>query len=142
MKSLLILVLSFAFLQIMLAQPNTQKDADETAADDELPILLVFSGSDWCKPCIKLKKEVIDTPEFQALAKDQMKIQVVDFPYKKANKLSKEKQAENNALAEQYNPEGLLPNMLLVDKSGELLRVVRSRSKPAVIRELQSVLSL
>lgn len=141
MKSILIIVLSLAFLQTMLAQPSSTEDSAEQPVEEELPVLLIFSGSDWCKPCIKLKKEVIDTPVFQDYAKSKLQIQVVDFPYKKGNKLSKERQAENNALAEQYNPEGLLPNMVLVQSDGELIAPVRARSSMSLLKELDVMLN-
>ena len=54
-------------------------------------ILLVFQGSDWCAPCIKLEKEILDTEEFLNLAKEQFVILKADFPRGKKNRLSDEK---------------------------------------------------
>ena len=34
------------------------EEAKKIAAKDNRPIALIFSGSDWCKPCIKFKKEI------------------------------------------------------------------------------------
>jgi len=57
------------------------------------PILANFTGTDWCGWCIKLKREVFDTPEFKAWAKKNVVLLEVDFPrrfqlpakYKKQN---------------------------------------------------------
>ena len=49
------------------------------------PILAVFSGSDWCKPCIMYEQEVFAKPEFVAYAKDKLVLAHFDFPRLKKN---------------------------------------------------------
>lgn len=44
------------------------------------PILANFTGTDWCGWCIKLKREVFDTPEFKAWAKKNVVLIELDFP--------------------------------------------------------------
>ena len=44
------------------------------------PMLMVFTGSDWCGFCKKLKAEVFDTPEFQQWAEQNVVLMEVDFP--------------------------------------------------------------
>src|ERR1700721_269617 len=46
------------------------------------PVLLFFTGSDWCYWCIKLKSEAISTPEFAAATFDKFIFMIVDFPQK------------------------------------------------------------
>lgn len=53
------------------------------AVKENKNILLVFSGSDWCGPCIKLEKVVWKSPEFQAEADKNWVIYRADFPNKK-----------------------------------------------------------
>ena len=52
----------FIFLvSVSLSAQNwetTWKDATQKASAENKKIVLVFSGSDWCIPCIKLEKEV------------------------------------------------------------------------------------
>jgi len=84
-------------------------------------ILLVFSGSDWCGPCIKLDKVVWQSPEFQAEADKNWIIYKADFPKKKANQLSKELEESNNKLAEKYNKNGSFPLVVLLDKKGKVI---------------------
>nr|MBP8157622.1 thioredoxin family protein [Flavobacterium sp.] len=44
------------------------EEAKATAAKENKNILLVFSGSDWCAPCIKLDKNVWQSTEFKTYA--------------------------------------------------------------------------
>lgn len=44
------------------------------------PLLLFFTGSDWCGWCIRLQKEVLKTPEFEQWAKDNVVLVELDFP--------------------------------------------------------------
>lgn len=76
------------------------------------PTLLVFSGSDWCIPCIQLEKTILSDSSFLHYAEAHLELVRADFPQRK--KLSKEQQKQNEALAAQYNPEGAFPKMLLL----------------------------
>lgn len=46
------------------------------------PMLLFFTGSDWCGWCIRLQKEVLKTPEFSAWAKKNVVLVELDYPRK------------------------------------------------------------
>ena len=81
------------------------------------PILLVFSGSDWCGPCIRLDNEVWQTPEFRVFAKQNLNMYRADFPKRKANKLNDELMAVNIQLAEKYNPKGYFPLVVLIQSN-------------------------
>ena len=48
---------------------------------------MIFSGSDWCKPCINLKQSILLTDEFAKFSGEEMVLLELDFPYKKKNKL-------------------------------------------------------
>ena len=82
---------------------------------------MVFSGSDWCLPCIKLRKNILDSEEFKNFEKEKLVFLEVDFPKKKKNKLTNEQQKINNELAEKYNKEGIFPKILLLSKDGKIL---------------------
>ncbi|MCE1199086.1 MAG: thioredoxin family protein [Marinilabiliales bacterium] len=84
-------------------------------------ILLNFSGSDWCIPCMKLEKSIWESPEFGAYAQNHLVLLRADFPKRKANALSPDQQAQNDKLAETYNRQGLFPLVLLLDKAGKVL---------------------
>ena len=66
-------------------------EALKSAKQEGKPIVLVFSGSDWCAPCIRLKKNILDSEEFKAYAASHYVLYNADFPRKKNNQLSPEK---------------------------------------------------
>ncbi|WP_055444958.1 thioredoxin family protein [Lacinutrix himadriensis] len=96
-------------------------EAKALATQNNQKIVLVFQGSDWCAPCIKLDKEVWSTAEFQTLAKNKFVMLQADFPKRKGNKLTPELQAHNNKLAEKYNPNGYFPFVVVLNDKGEVV---------------------
>jgi thioredoxin-related protein len=84
-------------------------------------IVLCFSGSDWCIPCMKLEKNIWASKEFVEYSKDHFVLLRADFPKKKANALQKEQQDENDKLAERYNHQGLFPLVVVLNKEGKML---------------------
>ena len=96
-------------------------DAKAKAEKENKNILLVFSGSDWCGPCMKLDKVVWQSADFQMEANKSWVIYKADFPKKKANQLSPELTESNNKLAEKYNKNGSFPLVVLLDKKGKII---------------------
>ncbi len=101
-------------------QTNIDK-AKELAAHDHKPIILVFQGSDWCAPCIKLDREVWSTDEFKAYASEHFVMLQADFPRKPKNALPKPQQEANARLAETYNTHGIFPLVVILDATGKVL---------------------
>ena len=85
------------------------------------PILAVFSGSDWCKPCIMYEQEVFAKPEFMAYAKDKLVLAHFDFPRLKKNQLPAAQQKTNDAAAAQLNREGDFPLAVVIAPDGKVL---------------------
>lgn len=54
--------------------------AMEVSKKSKKPLLLFFTGSDWCGWCIRLQKEVLKTPEFATWAKENVVLVELDFP--------------------------------------------------------------
>lgn len=131
MKSLLI---SFFLLSTIVstAQEWTYDlgIAKEIAQKEQKDILLVFSGSDWCAPCIKLDNQIWQSEAFKAYAKKKLVLVRADFPKRKNNQLSKDQQEKNNALAEQYNTKGYFPLVILLDTKGEVLNQLGYKNLP------------
>lgn len=125
MRNLKILVLGL--IMVMSQQgygQNWLTDFDmarQIAGDDQKNILLVFAGSDWCGPCIKLERSIWESDEFKNYAKDNYVLLKADFPRKKANRLSDDQQAHNDRLAERYNRNGYFPLVLMLDSTGKVL---------------------
>lgn len=85
-------------------------------------ILLSFSGSDWCGPCIKLRRDVFESSEFQDFAKSNLVMVNADFPRLRKNQPGKEQIAQNELLAEKYDPKGIFPFTLLLNSDGAILK--------------------
>lgn len=96
--------------------------AKQEAARDHKYILLNFSGSDWCVPCIRLHKEIFDSPAFTSFAEKNLILVNADFPRLKKNQLPKEQQAKNDKMADQYNAQGNFPMTVLLDEQGRQVR--------------------
>lgn len=87
------------------------------AKEKGLPILLAFSGSDWCPWCIMMEKKVFDTPAWKEWAKKRVAMAFIDFPNDKG--LVPADYAERNStLAAKYGVEGL-PSYILFASDGE-----------------------
>jgi thiol-disulfide isomerase/thioredoxin len=97
-------------------------NAKKIAKEKNELILLNFSGSDWCGPCIVLRKDYLESQVFTAMAKENLILVNADFPRKKANIGTTEQVKRNEGLAEIYNKEGSFPLTLLLDTNGKVLK--------------------
>ncbi|WP_310991191.1 MULTISPECIES: thioredoxin family protein [Flavobacteriaceae] len=124
MKKILSVALLFIATITLVNAQEWQTDfvkAKEIAAKESKPIILVFQGSDWCAPCIKLDREVWSTEAFKAYAKKHYVMLQADFPRKKSNALSEAQTKANAALAEKYNRQGYFPFVVVLDADGKVL---------------------
>ena len=105
------------------SQPLTsQQDPFENAKELHRPLLLIFSGSDWCLPCQWLEKKILTDSTFKEFAKKQLILFKADFPQKK--KLPPETAKRNEVLAEEFNPEGVFPFLLLLSPERTILTLL------------------
>lgn len=119
----LLFVLLFATIGLPPAQWQTDfETAKRTAREQGKYILLNFSGSDWCGPCIRLKKDVFESEQFGQFADSSLVLFNADFPRTKKKQNSKDVQRQNDALAEQYNPLGKFPFTLLLTAEGKVIQ--------------------
>jgi protein disulfide-isomerase len=120
MKKILIAMLAAAvFWQVNAAESTWLTDlpkAEAQAKTENKIVLLDFTGSDWCGWCIKFRKEVLDTPEFQAYADKNVVLVELDYPRKKIQ--SEDLKTANKALKDQYKIEGF-PTLIVLDKDGK-----------------------
>ncbi|MGF7081013.1 thioredoxin family protein [Mucilaginibacter sp. UYCu711] len=98
------------------------KEATNKAAKEDKLIVINFSGSDWCGPCIRLRKEILESATFESYAKEHLVLVRADFPRQKKNQLDAAQIKRNEALADKYNPDGKFPFTLLIDKNGKVLK--------------------
>jgi thioredoxin-related protein len=123
MKRIFITAIFSAMATFISAQNwETSFDVAKSKAQVEgKNIVLTFSGSDWCIPCMKLEKNIWESPDFKAYSKEHFILLRADFPKKRADALPKEQQERNDRLAEIYNKQGLFPLVLILDKRGKTL---------------------
>lgn len=74
------------------------------SAEQNKPIFIFFTGSDWCGWCIRLQKEVFHKPDFEKWAKENVILVELDFPRK--TKLTPELQQQNYSLSQTFNVKG------------------------------------
>lgn len=87
--------------------------AFEQAKTEKKAVLVEFTGSDWCPPCIAMRKNVFTKKEFVDAASKNFVLVELDFP--NGDKAVKEK---NQPYAEKYNIEGF-PTVILFNSDGK-----------------------
>ena len=81
------------------------------------PIMAVITGSDWCVPCIALKKIVLKTDQFAQWANENVVLLELDFP--KHTNQSPAIEDQNRELSNRYNIVGY-PTVLVIDTDGRV----------------------
>lgn len=94
------------------------------------PVLMDFTGSDWCVNCKLLHKEVFDTKEFKEWAAKKVVLLKVDFPAK--TKLDEKTAAQNNNLKAKYKVPDAFPFIVFADASGKQLGTYKYEKGGAV----------
>ena len=126
----LIIVLSLSQQDILAQEIQDQPtmewltdydQAKEKAGSNGKYVMLYFSGSDWCKPCIQLNKNILETDTFSDYANGNFVPVKLDFPKMKKNRVSKRKVIHNEHLAEKYNPNGVFPLLVFLDKNEKMI---------------------
>jgi thioredoxin-related protein len=107
MKKIVFLLLLIGSMT-MTAQDQVWYDnldkAIEVSNKTKKPLMLFFTGSDWCGWCIRLQKEVFKTPEFTSWAKDNVVLVELDFPRRK--QLAPEIRQQNMQLQQSFGVQG------------------------------------
>lgn len=110
--ALLLFVGSFAAeAQELVWETNVTK-AMAISNETKKPLLLFFTGSDWCGWCIRLQKEVLKTPEFAVWAKENVVLVELDYPRKAPQTEDIKKQ--NNELQMAFGIQGF-PTIILAN---------------------------
>ena len=82
------------------------------------PILIDFTGSDWCPWCIKLHDEIFNTADFKDWASKNVVLMIADFPNQLPQTDAVKKQ--NQDLQDKYHVQGY-PTVMVVDSAGTVL---------------------
>ncbi|MBC7642562.1 MAG: thioredoxin family protein [Flavobacterium sp.] len=107
MKKLVLALLLIGGMSIS-AQENLKwhtdmKEAIAISKSENKPLFLFFTGSDWCGWCIRLQKEVFNTPEFLAWSE---KVVMVDLDFPRAKAQPEAIKAQNQQLQQVFQVRG------------------------------------
>jgi thioredoxin-related protein len=106
-KTLLIVAFILGSFAIQAQELTWQTDVNKAISisnKTNKPLLLFFTGSDWCGWCIRLQKEVLFTPEFKTWAAKNVVLVELDFPRSKQQ--SEEIKNQNNGMQQAFQVQG------------------------------------
>ncbi len=124
----LLFVLGFSFMSFGQSQEvKWQEDYDKAvkqAKKQNKPILLFFTGSDWCGPCKMLVEDVFESNKFAKIAEESFVVYEADFP-RNRDMLTK-KQLKNNYFLKTMYSVSSYPTIVIIDKNGN--EIARKKS--------------
>ena len=88
------------------------------AREQGRPLLVKFTGSDWCPPCIRMHEQVDSQPAFIDYAAANLVTVYIDYPRGKPQTEALEEQ--NRALGERFGISGV-PSVVILNPQGELI---------------------
>src|SRR5205809_8141772 len=91
-------------------------EAKALAKKEKKLVFIDFTGSDWCGWCMKLRKEVFTTAEFNNYARTNLVLLEIDLPH--AKPLSPDQLTHNMRVQEQYHVEGF-PTLIVLNHEGQ-----------------------
>ena len=123
-RTVRVVAILFALASSALAGGEWETDyakALEKAKGENKRVLLDFTGSDWCGPCIEFKKRVLSRPDFATFAEKNLVLVEIDYPQRKEQ--SAELKKQNEKLSTQYGiDEKGFPTIVLLDSNGKVAR--------------------
>jgi thiol-disulfide isomerase/thioredoxin len=121
-RNLLLGFLVFFAASIVARAADWQTDfpkALEKAKAENKYVLLDFTGSDWCGPCIEFSNQALSRPEFLTYAEKHLILVELDYPKRK--KQSAELVKQNERLYKEYGiDEKGYPTIVLLDPAGKI----------------------
>ena len=152
-KSLPIVCAALVATSVIAAKPDTDgarigvwtQDYDAAVAlakTNNLPLMLNFTGSDWCGWCMLMDRQVFSKEEWEKWAKENIVLAFIDFP-KKKSLVPKKYVDRNKELSTKYGVRGY-PTYVVVDPgTGESigqLGASREATPQKFISELEELL--
>lgn len=126
----LLFILCFVIVTVSNAQEATWltdfDQAKKVAKKTNKPILMYFTGSDWCGPCKMLKKDFWQNPTFLKQSKDFILLEV-NVPFRE-DIITPEQFKKNKELQKKYNKEGVFPTLLAMDANGKVKESISAYS--------------
>lgn len=128
---LITLIATFFYAPSLLAEKERQlpwstqyEQSVAVAKRDKKPLVLFFTGSDWCGWCKKLEQEVFTDPKFIDHTKDQFVFVKLDFPMRTPQ--TEEIEVQNTLLQEKYAVR-TFPTIVILSAQGEQIGITGYR---------------
>ena len=122
-RKLLLVALFFVASSVVAPAADWQTDfakALEKAKAENKHVLVDFTGSDWCGPCIELNNQAFSRPEFLTYADKHLILVEVDFPKRKKQTVEVTKQNERLYREFRIEQKGF-PTVVLLDSAGKVV---------------------
>lgn len=127
MKNLLVLILLCVSVQSFSQDDEYSninwltdlEEAKEESATSNKPILIYFTGSDWCPPCKMLKSDFFNSEAFEKKSENFVLL-MVDMP-RRQDIITKEQRVKNKKVVNIYNKKGSYPNLVGINTKGKVL---------------------
>lgn len=121
--SFLRLLVAILFAAPLVGRAETEwltdfKKAQDQARSSHKPLLIEFTGSDWCPPCIMLRRDVFSSKQFQDYADKNFVLLELDFP--KHKEQPRGLVMQNQELAARFGIE-VFPSVIITDAEGKKL---------------------
>jgi len=125
MKNIIIIVLFICAgsLQAQESSINWLTDfesAKDLAKKEGKPVLMYFTGSDWCAPCKKLKTDFFNTEKFAEKAQSFVLL-MVDLP-RRSGVITPSQKRRNMLLSQKYNRRGSFPALVALSAEAKILK--------------------
>lgn len=104
--------------KVRLNWMQTYDAALDLSKQQKKPVMIYFTGSDWCAPCIQLDRELFYTKKFKDFSDQNLIMLEVDIP-RQQDLLSDEKMSENLYLKQKYKVNSF-PTLLFVNHKGKV----------------------
>ncbi|MEM6299802.1 MAG: thioredoxin family protein [Bacteroidota bacterium] len=141
MKNLPLLFILCLFYHASSAQHDLNmltdwEEAKAAAQTEDKPILVILTGSNWCKPCMKMEREVFGDQEFQRWSKEHLVLFLIDVRTVNGSIQAESEEWKNyNTFKERYKAQ-TLPALILTDGNGKKIDALKKNfSKPNKVLE-------
>ena len=102
-------------------------EAKQVSLKQDKPILVYFTGSDWCAPCKKLKIDFFNTEKFTTESQ-KFVLLLVDLP-RRNNIINLDQKRKNMILLQDYNRRSSFPTLVALDSEGKTLGDINGYSR-------------
>lgn len=96
------------------------------AKKNKKPIIMYFSGSDWCSPCKKLDTDFFHSQQFLEQSK-KFNMVLVDIPHR-VDIISAKQRKKNEKLLGKYNKEKSFPMVVFMNYKGKVKEKIKGYS--------------